>query len=122
MAIQDYDIQIEYCSGKNNVVAGALSRLLGQKNGQNMSYKDSKTVLYALAKRPSLSSRNLLQNFAKKQKLDPVLQLKRKDVGEKKTVKYEMHEDLLYFINGENKYLCLSKSIIYDTIHECYEM
>ena len=32
MAIQDYDIQIEYCPGKDNLVLDTLSRLPGQEN------------------------------------------------------------------------------------------
>ena len=41
---------------------------------------------------------------------------------EKKTAKYDIHEDLIYFINGENKHLYLTKGIIYDIIDECYGM
>ena len=55
-------------------------------------------------------------------KMDPVLQQKIAEVEEKKTTKYEMHDDLLYFISGENKRLCLTKGIIYDLIDECHEM
>ena len=38
MAIQDYDISIEYCSGKNNLVADNLSRL----NAAKMAHSDKK--------------------------------------------------------------------------------
>ena len=40
---------------------------------------------------------------------------------EKETTKYEIHNDLLYFVNGENKRLCLTKGIIHDIIDECHE-
>ena len=49
MAIQDYDISIEYCSGKDNLVADTLSRLLEKENATKMANKDGKIVLYALA-------------------------------------------------------------------------
>ena len=74
MAIQDYNILIEHCISKNNLVADTLSRLPGQKNCQKMGHRDSKIILHALAKRQSSSLRNRLQNFSKEQKLDPVLQ------------------------------------------------
>ena len=44
-----------------------------------------------------------------------------KDVEEKKTTKYEIH-DLLYFVNDKNKRLCLTNGIIYDIIDESHEM
>ena len=47
MAIQDYDISIEHCSGKNNLVADTLSRLPEQENAAKMSHKDGKIILYA---------------------------------------------------------------------------
>ena len=53
MAIQEYDIQIEYCPGRDNPVADTLSRLPGQENCQKMGHNDGKITLYALAKRPS---------------------------------------------------------------------
>ena len=87
-----------------------------------MANKDSIIILYALAKRPSSNLRNPLQNFAQEQKLDPILGQKIKDVEEKKATKYEIHDDLLYFVNGENKRLCLTKGITYDIIDECHEM
>ena len=40
---------------------------------------------------------------------------------EKKTTKYEIHDNLLYFVNRENKRLCSTKGIIYDIIDECHE-
>ena len=122
MAIQDYDISIEYCSGKDNLVADTLSRLLEKENATKMANKDGKIVLYALAKRPSSGLRNRLHNFAQEQKVDPILGQKIKDVEEKKTTKYGIHDDLLYFVKGENKRLCLTKGIIYDIIDECHEM
>ena len=122
MAIQDYDISIEHCPGKNNLVADTLRRLPEQENAVKMAHKYGKIILYALAKRPSSNLRNRLQNFAKEQKLDPILGQKIKDVAEKNTTKYETHNDLLYFVNGENKRLCLSKGIIHDIIDECHEM
>ena len=122
MAIQDYDISIEHCSGKNNLVADTLSRLPEQENAAKMAHKDGKIILYALAKRPSSNLRTRLQNFAQEQKLDPILGQKMAEVEEKKNSKYEIHDDLLYFINGENKRLCLTKGIIHDLIDECHEM
>ena len=73
MAIQDYDILIEHCPGKNNSVADTLSRLPKNENATKMANKDGKIILYALAKRPSSGLRNRLQNFAQEQKLDPIL-------------------------------------------------
>ena len=108
MAIQDYDISIEHCPGKNNA--------------SRMAHDDGKIILYALEKRPLSNLRNRLQNFSKEQKIEPVLQQKIAEVEEKKTTKYEMHDGLLYFINGENKRLCLTKGIIHDLIDECHEM
>ena len=43
------------------------------------------------------------------------------DAIEKKLTKYEIHDNLLYFVSGENKRLCLTKGIIHDIIDE-YEM
>ena len=122
MAIQDYDISIEYCPGKNNLVADTLSRPPEEDNASKMANKDGKIILYALAKRPSSNLRNRLQNFAQEQKVDPILVQKIKDVEEKKTTKYEIHDDLLYFVSGENKRLCLTKGIIHDIIDEFHEM
>ena len=51
-----------------------------------------------------------------------MLAQKIKDVEERKTTKYEIRDDLLYFVSGENKRLCLTKSIIHDIIDECHEM
>ena len=122
MAIQGYDISIEHCSGKNNLVANTLRRLPAQENVAQMAQKDGKIILYALAKRPSSTLRNRLQTFAQEQKLDPILGQKMAEVEEKKNTKYEIHDGLLYFINGENKRLCLTKGITYDIIDECHEM
>ena len=122
MAIQDYDISIEYCPGKNNLVSDTLSRLPEEENASRMANKDGKIILYALAKRPSSNLRNRRQNFAQEQKVDPILEQKIKDLEEKKLTKYEMHDNLLYFLRGENKRLCLTKGIIHDIIDECHEM
>ena len=73
MAIQDYDILIEYCSGKNNLVADTLSRLPEKENVEKMANSDGNIILYALTKRPSSGLRYRLQNFAQKPKLDPIL-------------------------------------------------
>ena len=35
---------------------------------------------------------------------------------------YIMGDGLLYFVNGENKCLCLTKGIVYDIIDKCHEM
>ena len=122
MAIQDYDISIENCLGKNNLVADTLSRLQEKENATKMGHSDGKIILYALAKRPSSSLRNRLQNFAKEQKLDRILERKIRDVEEKKLTKYEIHDNLLYFVSRENKRLCLTEGIIYDIIDECHEV
>ena len=66
--------------------------------------------------------RNRLQNFSQEQKLDPTLQQKINKVEEKKTNKYEVYDGLLYFVNGENKRLSVTKSIIRDLIYECHEI
>ena len=122
MAIQDYYISIEHCPGKNNLVADTLSRLPEQENSAKMAHTDGKIILYALAKRPSSNLRNRLQNFAQEQKLDSILGQKIKDVEEKNNTKYETHNKLLYFVNGENKRQCLTNGIIYDIIDEYHEM
>ena len=103
MAIQDYDISIEYWPGKNNLVADTLCRFPNQEKAAKTAHTDGKIILYALAKRPSSNLRNRLQNFAQEQKSDPILRQKIIDVEKKKTTKYEIHSDLLYFVNGKNK-------------------
>ena len=70
-----------------------------------MAHKDGKIILYA-----------------QQQKLDPIPGQKMAEVEEKKNTKYEIHDGLLYFINKENKRLCLRKGIIHDLIDECHEM
>ena len=87
-----------------------------------MAHKDGKFILYALSKRSSSNLRNRLHNFAQEQKSDSILGEKIKDVEEKKTAKYKVHDNLLYFENGENNRLCLTKGIIYGIIDECHEM
>ena len=84
MAIQDYDISIEYCPGKNNLVADTLCRLPNQEIAAKMANSVGKIILYALAKRPSSNLRNRLQSFAQEQKVDPILGQKIRDVEEKK--------------------------------------
>ena len=42
MAIQDYDISIEYFTGKINSVADTLSRLPEKENAAKMSHSDGK--------------------------------------------------------------------------------
>ena len=122
IAIQHYDIFIEHFPGKNNLVADTLSRLPKQENADKMADKDGKIILYALAKKPSSNLLNRLQNFSEEQKMDSILQQKISDVEEKKTTKYEMHNGLLYLVNGENKRLCLTRGIVYDIVDECHEM
>ena len=82
MAIQDYDISIEYCPEKKNFVADTLSRFQNQETAAKMGHSDGKIILYALAKRLSSNLRNRLQNFAQEQKLDPILGQKIEDVEE----------------------------------------
>ena len=103
-------------------VADISSRLPEKENAAKMAHKDGKIILYALAKRPLSGLRNRLQNFSQEQKLDPILQRNIADVEEKKTTKYEIHDDLLYFVSGENKRLCLTKYIIHDIIDEYHKM
>ena len=85
MAIQDYDISIEHCPGRNNLVADTSSRLPEQENAAKMAHKGGKVTLYALARRTSSNLRNWLKNFSRKQKMDPVLQPKFAEVEEEKT-------------------------------------
>ena len=54
--------------------------------------------------------------------MDPILQQKITEVEQKITTKYEMHDDLLHFIYGENKRLCSTKGIAYNIIDKCHEM
>ena len=98
MAIQDYDISIEHCPGKNNLIADTLSRLPDQENAAKMCHNDGKIILYALAKRTSSKLRNQLQNFSREQKTDPVLQQQFAGVEEKKTTEYEIHDKIYYFL------------------------
>ena len=122
IAILDYDILIEHCPDKNNSAADTLGRLPERENFHKPSHGNGKLILYALGKMPSSNLRNRLQNFSEEQKADPVLQQKINEVEEKKTNKYEIYEGLLYFANGQNKRLCVTKSIVHDLIDECHEM
>ena len=97
MAIQDYDISIEYCPGKNNLVADTLSRLPGKENAAKMGDSDGKIILCALAKKPSSGLRNRLQNFAQEQKLDPILGQKIKDVEERRPL--NMKSMMIFYIS-----------------------
>ena len=54
--------------------------------------------------------------------MDSIWQQKISDVEEKKITKYEMVDVLSYFVNEENKRLCLTKGIVYDIIDKCHEM
>ena len=58
MTIQDYDILIEHCPGKNNSVEDTSRRLSGKNNGQKVNHGNGKIILYALAVRPSPRLRN----------------------------------------------------------------
>ena len=77
---------------ENPLVANILSHLLKQEKGQKLESTDGKIFLYALARRPLL----IESHFA----------TEKKDVEEKKTDKCEIHENLLYFTDGENERLC----------------
>ena len=122
MAFQDYDLYIEYCPGKNNVVAVTISRLQGQEKEQKLEFNDGKIFLSALLTKLSSTLKERLQNSREEQKRDLILQQRGREVENKKTNKYKVYDDPLYFINGENKLLCLTKSIIHNLVDECHEM
>ena len=44
MAIQDYDISIKHCPGKNNLVAVTLSLLSDQEKAAKMGHNDGKII------------------------------------------------------------------------------
>ena len=76
MTIQDYHFQTKYPQGKKNVVADTSSCLPGQDNGLKLSYKNAKIILYALAKKPSSTLREQLQNSGEEQKPRSCLETK----------------------------------------------
>ena len=51
MAIQDYDIKTEFCPGKENVIADALSRLT-TKDAAFTEVRENTIILYHLVKMP----------------------------------------------------------------------
>ena len=69
LAIQDYDLQVEFCPGKENVVADALSQQTFPEIGTPES-GNKNILLCPLARRPSLTLAKALANMNKEQEKD----------------------------------------------------
>ena len=71
MAIQDYDISIEYCPEKNNLSADTLSRLPEQGEVEKMAHSDGKIILYALEKKAIIEHAKSATEFCPRAKIIP---------------------------------------------------
>ena len=63
MAIQDYQITVEHCPGKENVIADAISRQSTQALGSDNTGDRNIIKLNHLVRRPGKSIKNHLTNL-----------------------------------------------------------
>ena len=120
MAIQDYQITVEHCPGKENVIADAISRQTTQTLGSDNTGDGNIIKLNHLAKRPGKSIRNHLTNLLEEQKKDPKLNPIRNDIANHPN--HRLIHDLLYKKHQETWRIHLPITIVEELIANCHEI
>ena len=97
LTIQDYNIEVEHCLGRENVVADMLSRLHPEKDWEKE--KDYSTVtINELKYVGSKRLKNYLQNIPQAQMEDERVQIIKRKVAreEEETTRYKIQDGILY--------------------------
>ena len=123
LAIQDYNLRIEFCPGKENMVADALSR----QTCPGMELTESKQaqiVLYPLARRVSVRLIRAIKEMKDKQWEDLMLRevIKNLREGEGNDPRHKLVEGILHRKGGNGWRVVLPLSMIKDLVRECHEV
>lgn len=120
LAIQDYDISIEYCPGKKNIVADALSRSIREENAT----KDYEFPIAKLATEIPQEFERILEQLAKFQcEDDAIRDIKNNLENNAKLTDYTIVNEIVYRkLNGKQRALFPKKHIntLIDACHNLY--
>ena len=119
MAIQDYDIQVEFCPGIENTIADAISRQTTKENHAN-EFKRNTIVLYHLAKKANRSWKLKLANPPTEQRMDPRLMEIQKNIANQ--TNYSVSNGLLYKDGQGSWKFCLPKTLVKELVMECHHI
>ena len=119
MAIQDYDIHVEFCPGKENIMADAISRQTSNENHVD-EVKRNTIVLYHLAKQAHRSWKLKLTNLPTEQRSDPKLMQVQKNIFNQ--TNYSISNGLLYKNTRGSWKISLPKTLVKDLIIECHNI
>ena len=110
MAIQDYQIQTEYCVGKENIIADAISR---QTTAITEAEEKNITINH-LVRRGDKSIKHNLLNLIEEQKNDSKLRIIRGNITS--LPNYRIIEDCLHKNHHGNMLICLPGSMVEELV------
>ena len=124
LALQDYDIDIVYVKGKNNLSADLFSR----RYDESFEPILDKEILISsvLYKNPDSKIINDIKNIKQLQKQDQkinkIIDKIKNEIDEKLMKKYVIVNDLLYKISGRYKLIVISDSFAISLINQIHQM
>ena len=123
LAIQDYSLRVEFCPGKENVVADALSRQTCPGVGIPEPRRDN-MVLCPLAKKVSTTFLGDLKDVKRKQEEDPKLRKVMEDLAirQEDDQRFKLMEGILYKKGRDGWKLYLPLSMARNLAQECHEV
>jgi hypothetical protein len=121
LAIQDYDLEIEFCPGKDNIVADTLSRL-GNTVNIYQGKEKNKLILYPLARDPKPEFIKGMKDLKTEQAKDPTLIAIKEQLQKEESHKYSIIGDVIYKKTNDQWKIYLPQNLVKLIINECHEL
>lgn len=126
LSIQEYNIEIKYCRGKENIVADVLSRHPYDTTGNENFPNEEPIIALILAERPSKELEEGMRNIKERQRNDPrlqrIIELLENGEGLSRVNQYRLTESGLTKEERGRRRICIPEDFFLRLISETHEM
>lgn len=120
LAIQDYDVDIQHCAGKDNVAADVLSRMHPSRQWVRSDNEEVVTVNW-ITHKCSLDLQNKLKNLEVTQSLDEdIIAIKKLLERGEPSKRFKLYEDIVYRKNENRERIYLPLETFKALAWECH--